>query len=63
MKRWIHDIALALVLTALTFLSILGWLHTPTPETVIIERTDTIYRPPVPEFIEAFRLQCEWVAR
>ena len=35
----------------------------PPPEPVIIERVDTLYRPPVPEFIEAFRLQCEWVVR
>ena len=35
----------------------------PAPEPVVIERVDTLYRPPVPEFIEMFRLQCEWVAR
>ena len=44
-----------------------GWLWREEtmepPEPVIIERVDTLYRPPVPEFIEAFRLQCEWVAR
>ena len=48
-------------------LFLIGWIlrenTMPTPEPVIIERTDTLYRPPVPEFIEAFRLQCEWVPR
>ena len=26
-------------------------------------RVDTIYQPPKPDFITAFRLQCEWVPR
>ena len=40
-----------------------GWLwrgvNIPSP--VVIERVDTLYRPPVPEFIEMFRLQCYWI--
>jgi len=42
-----------------------GWLWRqktmPPPETV--ERVEILYRPPNPEFIEAFRLQCVWVER
>ena len=30
-------------------------------EPTTIERVDTLYMPPVPEFIEAWRLQCYWV--
>ena len=62
MIRWICDwLTILLIPVGATAGFVFGqWVA---PEPVIIERTDTLYLPPVPEFIEMFRLQCEWVAR
>ena len=61
MKHWPIALACVFLFAACALIGIRR--NTPTPEPVIIVRVDTLYRPPVPEFIEAFRLQCEWVAR